>query len=103
MPEAEAIRAAVEQRFAQVARSPEQETNFPVGPASATKLGYDPLEIDALPPLVTESWGQRHCALKTRNKSQSEGSSSAAPTGSEYRTNRSVASGAAASCNRTSG
>ena len=53
---AEEIRAAVERRFAQVARSPEQERKFPVGPASAKKLGYDPQEIDALPPLVTESF-----------------------------------------------
>jgi hypothetical protein len=53
---AEGIRAAVEQRFAQVARSPEQERKFPVGPASARKLGYDPQEIDALPPSVTESF-----------------------------------------------
>jgi arsenite methyltransferase len=53
---AEGIRAAVEQRFAQVARSPEQETKFPVGPASAKKLGYDPLEIAALPTSVTESF-----------------------------------------------
>jgi SAM-dependent methyltransferase len=53
---AEAIHAAVEQRFAQVARSPGQEQKFPVGPASAKKLGYDPKEIDALPPAVTESF-----------------------------------------------
>src|SRR5215470_11388278 len=53
---AEAIRAAVEQRFAQVAVSPGQETKFPVGPASAKKLGYDPQEIDALPTPVTESF-----------------------------------------------
>ena len=53
---AEEIRAAVEQRFAQVARSPEQERKFPVGPASAKNLGYDPQEIDALPPSVTESF-----------------------------------------------
>jgi SAM-dependent methyltransferase len=52
----DAIRAAVEQRFAQVARSPKQERKFPVGPASAKKLGYDPQEIDALPPSVTESF-----------------------------------------------
>jgi arsenite methyltransferase len=50
------IRAAVEQRFAQVARSPGQERKFPVGPASGKKLGYDPQEIDALPPSVTESF-----------------------------------------------
>jgi hypothetical protein len=35
---------------------PGVETNFPVGPASARKLGYDPLEIDALPHSVTESF-----------------------------------------------
>jgi arsenite methyltransferase len=52
----EDIRAAVAQRFAQVARSPETEQKFPVGPASAKKLGYDPHEIDALPPSVTESF-----------------------------------------------
>jgi arsenite methyltransferase len=52
----DAIRAAVEQRFAQVARQPDQETKFPVGPASARKLGYDPQEIDSLPPSVTESF-----------------------------------------------
>jgi hypothetical protein len=46
---AEAIRAAVGQRFAQAARSPDQERKFPVGPAGAKKLGYDPPEIDALP------------------------------------------------------
>src|SRR5947209_15302507 len=57
MPDtAEEIRAAVEQRFAQVARSPDQEQKFPVGPASANKLGYDPNEIDALPASVTESF-----------------------------------------------
>ena len=53
---AEEIRAAVEQRFAHVARSPEQEKKFPVGPDSAKKLGYDPQEIDALPEQVTESF-----------------------------------------------
>jgi SAM-dependent methyltransferase len=50
------IHTAVEQRFAQVARSPGQEKKFPVGPASAKKLGYDPQEIDALPTSVTESF-----------------------------------------------
>ncbi len=46
---AEEIRAAVEQRFAQVALQPGQEKKFPVGLASARKLGYDPQEIDAWP------------------------------------------------------
>jgi SAM-dependent methyltransferase len=53
---AEEIRAAVEQRFAQVARSPDQEQKFPVGSTSAKKLGYDPHKIDSLPPAVTESF-----------------------------------------------
>jgi SAM-dependent methyltransferase len=52
----DAIRAAVEQRFARVARSPEQEQKFPVGPTSARALGFDPQEIDALPATVTESF-----------------------------------------------
>ena len=60
MPDtAEEIRAAVEQRFAQVARSSDQEKTFPVGPASARKLGYDPQEIDGLPPSVAAS--PPHC------------------------------------------
>ena len=43
MPEAaEAILAAVGQRFAQVVHSPGQERKFPVGPESARKLGYEP-------------------------------------------------------------
>ena len=33
--------------------APGVETNFPVGPASARKLGYDPPEINALPSSVT--------------------------------------------------
>jgi len=53
---ADAIHAAVEQRFAQVARSPGQEKKFLVGKASAKQLGYDPQEIDTLPPSVTESF-----------------------------------------------
>jgi SAM-dependent methyltransferase len=53
---AEEIHAAVERRFAQVARSPGQQQKLPVGPASAKKLGYDPLEIDALRGAVTESF-----------------------------------------------
>ena len=56
LEQAAEIRAAVEQRFAQVARSPGQETKFPVGPGSAKKLGYEPQEIDALPGSVTESF-----------------------------------------------
>lgn len=50
------LQATVKERFAKVARSPDQEKKFPVGPASAKKLGYDPKEIDALPTSVTESF-----------------------------------------------
>jgi SAM-dependent methyltransferase len=50
------LRATVKDRFAKVAQAPDQETRFPVGPASAKKLGYDPNEIDALPPSVTDSF-----------------------------------------------
>lgn len=50
------IRAAVEQRFATIALSPDREKKFPVGPASAKALGYDSQEIDALPTSVTESF-----------------------------------------------
>lgn len=50
------IHVAVKLRFAAVATSPGQERKFPVGPASARKLGYDPKEIDALPASVTESF-----------------------------------------------
>ena len=53
---ASVIRAAVEQRFAQVARSPGEEKKFPVGTASTKKLGYDSHEMDSLPPSVTESF-----------------------------------------------
>jgi hypothetical protein len=50
------LRAAVKERVAAIASSPDQERKFPVGPASAKKLGYDSQEIDALPPSVTESF-----------------------------------------------
>jgi arsenite methyltransferase len=56
MSDAEDIHAAVKERFAAIARSPEHEQKFPVGPASAKKLGYDPQVIDALPSSVTESF-----------------------------------------------
>ena len=42
--------------FARIVCSPDQEQKFPVGPASAKKLGYDP---NALPPSVTESFWQQ--------------------------------------------
>jgi arsenite methyltransferase len=55
-PTSTELQATVKARFAAVAVSPGQEKKFPVGPASAKKLGYDPTEIDALPPSVTESF-----------------------------------------------
>jgi ubiquinone/menaquinone biosynthesis C-methylase UbiE len=39
-----------------VARDPAGERKFPVGPDSARRLGYDAVEIDALPPRATESF-----------------------------------------------
>ncbi|HLW68488.1 MAG TPA: methyltransferase domain-containing protein [Gemmataceae bacterium] len=56
MPEGGDIRASVLQRFSQVARQPESEKKFPVGPESAKKLGYHPPTIDALPESLTESF-----------------------------------------------
>jgi SAM-dependent methyltransferase len=53
---AEEMRASVHQRFLKIALSPDQEKKFPVGPASAKKLDYDPHEIDTLPLSVTESF-----------------------------------------------
>lgn len=49
-------RVAVKERFAAVAAEPGREGKFPVGPASAKRLGYDPEEIDALPATATESF-----------------------------------------------
>lgn len=50
------LQAAVRERFAKIARSPADERKFPVGPASAKQLGYNPAEIDALPSSATESF-----------------------------------------------
>lgn len=46
----------VRERFAKVALAPDQEKTFPVGPESAKSLGYEPDEIDTLPPSATESY-----------------------------------------------
>lgn len=57
MPEtAHEITDEVKDRFVNLALSPQSERKFPVGPASAKKLGYDAAEIDALPASVTESF-----------------------------------------------
>lgn len=53
---AEQIRTEINERFVKVALSPHEEKKFPVGPASAKRLGYDAKEIDGLPPRVTESF-----------------------------------------------
>jgi arsenite methyltransferase len=52
----EAIKASVKTRYGNVARSPEKETEFPVGPGSAKTLGYPPNEVDQLPLSATESF-----------------------------------------------
>src|SRR5215470_6513310 len=56
IPTHDELRASVQERFAAVASSPAQEHKFPVGPASAGKLGYDRALVDALPACVTESF-----------------------------------------------
>jgi hypothetical protein len=55
-PTSAAIQATVKERFANVAQAPGREKTFPVGPGSAKTLGYDSLEIDALPSSATESF-----------------------------------------------
>jgi arsenite methyltransferase len=50
------VKGQIRDRFARIARSPESERVFPVGPESAKRLGYDADEIDALPVEVTESF-----------------------------------------------
>ena len=56
LPHDSEIKQQIRQRFAAVARTPESETVFPVGPESAKALGYDSDEIDRLPAVVTESF-----------------------------------------------
>jgi arsenite methyltransferase len=55
-PTSTELQKDVKQRFAKVARSPDQEKKFPVGPASAKKLGYNHCEMDVVPSSVTESF-----------------------------------------------
>jgi ubiquinone/menaquinone biosynthesis C-methylase UbiE len=52
----ESIQASIKKRYANIARSPSSEKDFPVGPASAKSLGYPAEEIDSLPMSVTESF-----------------------------------------------
>src|SRR3990167_7113845 len=50
-------------RFGRIARDPSSEKRFPVGPESAKQLGYDPAEIDEMPPSVTESFAGVGCTI----------------------------------------
>lgn len=50
------IKAGVRGRFVRLAVAPQEEKKFPVGAASARRLGYDPDEIDSLPAGATESF-----------------------------------------------
>lgn len=50
------LERAVRARFAALATDPASEGRFPVGPASAKRLGYPADEIDALPAAATESF-----------------------------------------------
>jgi SAM-dependent methyltransferase len=52
----EKIKVGIKRRFAHVALAPHEEQPFPIGPASAKRLGYEAAEIDALPASVTESF-----------------------------------------------
>jgi SAM-dependent methyltransferase len=54
-PSAE-IKSDIRQRFAKVALAPNGERKFPIGSASAKRLGYDAREIDSLPQAITESF-----------------------------------------------
>ena len=52
----EQVRAMVRERFSRIARAPAQEKKFPIGPESASRLGYESSELDGLPATVTESF-----------------------------------------------
>jgi SAM-dependent methyltransferase len=52
------LREEIKQRFVKLALSPHEEQKFPVGAASAKRLGYDAAEVDALPTSATESFAR---------------------------------------------
>jgi arsenite methyltransferase len=52
---------AVRQRFARVATNPAGESRFPVGRASAERLGYSPTDLDRLPSTVVDSFAGVGC------------------------------------------
>jgi SAM-dependent methyltransferase len=53
---AEEIKAAVAERYAQVAATPTRKFNFPVGRAFAESVGYEPAPLDVLPSGMWESF-----------------------------------------------
>lgn len=52
----EEIRRHVHERFTRLAEDPASETVFAVGASSAVRLGYDPMEVAALPAEATASF-----------------------------------------------
>ncbi len=50
------IEASVRQRFARLARTPDEDKIFPVGPDSAKRLGYSAQQVDSLPLSATKSF-----------------------------------------------
>jgi SAM-dependent methyltransferase len=53
---AEEVRSRIKDRFVKVALEPQAKQRHPTGPLSAKQLGYDPVQIDALPAQVSESF-----------------------------------------------
>jgi SAM-dependent methyltransferase len=50
------LRASILERFGRIARTPQEERRFPVGPESARQLGYRDSDVEALPSTLTESF-----------------------------------------------
>src|SRR5579859_2695385 len=50
------IKAAVAERYGEVATAPQQKFNFPVGRQFAESVGYDPVVLDKLPRGLWESF-----------------------------------------------
>ncbi len=63
MSEHEEILRQVRARFGAVARDPSAERRFALGRASALALGYDPEELDALPPAAVDRFAGVGCPL----------------------------------------
>ncbi|HZW31918.1 MAG TPA: methyltransferase domain-containing protein [Isosphaeraceae bacterium] len=53
-PTPDDLRTSLIDRFRMAATTPASERKFPVGPESASRLGHDDAEIDALPTSVTD-------------------------------------------------